>query len=283
MEDSVRITYFDTRTLLIITANNLVFPQYDQHPGPSHGYDSHPWSAQGYAPQPASSFGYDLQQGSTQWHGLQPRSFGYGAQQDSAQGNDTQPGPSSGYNTQPAVLFGCDLQPSPSLGYDPQPGVAHEFNSQPGSSLSSSVLQGCAQGYDLGQGGVPGHSAQLDQQPAPCHRRDGPSGSPQHLGASPSPSSASRASSTRRGYRHRHTRQFLQDAEQRVKRTRVLNNEASILYRANVRARYDQVQQELDDHERRKQQLSQRFRQLQWLRDEYKRILEAMDVPAPLS
>ncbi|XP_047478667.1 uncharacterized protein LOC125031768 [Penaeus chinensis] len=234
---------------------------YDQLPGPSHGYDLHPWPARGYDPQPAPSFGYDLQQGSTQRYGPQP-------------------GSSNEYNAQHGVLFGSDLQPSPSLKYNPQPGAANEFNSLPGSSFGNNVLQGSACGYDVVQGGVHGYGAQHDQCLAPSHHHDGQS-VPQPLSASPSLSFASETSSTRRGYRHRHTRQFLQDSDQRAQRTRVLNNEASILYRANMRARYEQVQQELYDLERRNQQLSQRFRELQRIRDKCKRILEAMDVPVP--
>lgn len=136
--------------------------------------------------------------------------------------------------------------------------------------------QGSASGYGLQEGASQGNSTQLGQQATTSQQHGG------QLGSCASPSLAPETSSRRRSrYRHRHTRQFLENDDQRAERTRILNNEASALYRANVRASYEQAQRELEELESRHQQLTDRYRLLRRLRDGCRRILVEMDVPVP--
>ncbi|ROT77973.1 hypothetical protein C7M84_003347 [Penaeus vannamei] len=95
--------------------------------------------------------------------------------------------------------------------------------------------------------------------------------------------SGSGTSKKRKGYRHRHQRQFLSSAEQREQRSRVLNNEASAIYRRKMRDLHDKARTELDGLEQRNQQLTQRFRLLQKFCSGYRARLEALGVPATSS
>ncbi|XP_047478682.1 uncharacterized protein LOC125031782 [Penaeus chinensis] len=95
--------------------------------------------------------------------------------------------------------------------------------------------------------------------------------------------SRSGTSKKRKGYRHRHQRQFLSSAEERDRRSRVLNNEASAIYRKKMRDLHDKARTELDDLEQRNQQLTQRFRLLQKFCSGYKARLEALGVPVTSS
>ncbi|XP_037798578.1 uncharacterized protein LOC119593695 [Penaeus monodon] len=91
--------------------------------------------------------------------------------------------------------------------------------------------------------------------------------------------SSSGTSKKRKGCRHRHQRQFLSSAEERDQRSRVLNNEASAIYRRKMRDLHDKARTELDGLKQRNQQLTQRFRLLQKFCSGYKARLEALGVP----
>ncbi|XP_037798580.1 uncharacterized protein LOC119593696 [Penaeus monodon] len=101
----------------------------------------------------------------------------------------------------------------------------------------------------------------------------------QHQGVATACVSSSGTSKKRKGYRHRHQRQFLSSAEERDQRSRVLNNEASAIYRRKMRDLHDKARTELDGLEQRNQQLTQRFRLLQKFCSGYKARLEALGVP----
>ncbi|XP_037798577.1 uncharacterized protein LOC119593694 [Penaeus monodon] len=100
-----------------------------------------------------------------------------------------------------------------------------------------------------------------------------------HEGVATTCVSRTGTSKKRKGYRHRHQCQFLSSAEERDQRSRVLNNEASAIYRRKMRDLHDKARTELDGLEQRNQQLTQRFRLLQKFCSGYKARLEALGVP----
>ncbi|XP_037798574.1 uncharacterized protein LOC119593690 [Penaeus monodon] len=100
-----------------------------------------------------------------------------------------------------------------------------------------------------------------------------------HEGVATTCVSRSGTSKKRKGYRHRHQRQFLSSAEERDQRSRVLNNEASAIYRRKMRDLHDKARTELDGLEQRNQQLTQRFRLLQKFCSGYKARLKVLGVP----
>ncbi|XP_037798576.1 uncharacterized protein LOC119593693 [Penaeus monodon] len=99
-----------------------------------------------------------------------------------------------------------------------------------------------------------------------------------HEGVATACVSSSGTSKKRKGYRHRHQRQFLSSAEERDQRSRVLNNEASAIYRRKMRDLHDKARTELDGLEQRNQQLTQRFRLLQKFCSGYKARLQVLGV-----
>ncbi|XP_047478817.1 uncharacterized protein LOC125031871 [Penaeus chinensis] len=95
--------------------------------------------------------------------------------------------------------------------------------------------------------------------------------------------SGSGTSKKRKGYRHRHQRQFLSSVEERDRRSRVLNNEASAIYRRKMHDLHDKARMELDNLEQRNQQLTQRFHLLQKFCSGYRARLASFGVPVTSS
>ncbi|XP_069996643.1 uncharacterized protein [Penaeus vannamei] len=88
------------------------------------------------------------------------------------------------------------------------------------------------------------------------------------LGAASSPSS-------RKGYRHRHTRKYLQDERLRKERNRELNNEASVLYRERKRTATSKKEKQLQHLQQENDQLCKKLElltvQSDWCHDAYEK------------
>lgn len=86
------------------------------------------------------------------------------------------------------------------------------------------------------------------------------------LGAASSPSS-------RKGYRHRHTRKYLRDERLRKERNRELNNEASVLYREKQRTATSKKEKQLQHLQQENDQLCKKLElltvQSDWCHDVY--------------
>ncbi|XP_037798575.1 uncharacterized protein LOC119593691 [Penaeus monodon] len=173
----------------------------------------------------------------------------------------------------------CEQQDSSSYFYQPQLDLS-QYDEKLGESFQQvSISQPCDQhsGYDHQmdvyqlphqQSGI---SLEWNQKFNALHRQSG---------AATDCVPGSGTSNKRKGYRHRHQRQFLNSAEKRDHRSRVLNNEASVIYRRKMRDLHDKARMELNSLEQRNQQLTHRFRLLQNFCSYYKTRLEALGVPA---
>ncbi|XP_047478665.1 uncharacterized protein LOC125031766 [Penaeus chinensis] len=172
----------------------------------------------------------------------------------------------------------CEQQATPSYCYEPQ-SLLSPYNDNLGESFQQmNIFQPYDQhsGYAYHNGHQMGVQ-QLHQQSGISH--DQQFDDLQNQGVATACVSRSGTSKKRKGYRHRHQRQFLNSAEERDRRSRVLNNEASAIYRKKMHDFHDKARTELDELEQRNQQLTQRFRLLQKFCSGYKARLQVLGVP----
>ncbi|XP_042867373.1 uncharacterized protein LOC122250113 [Penaeus japonicus] len=194
----------------------------------------------------------------------------------------SQPSYPSSSNTEEHVPYQyCNQQASSSFYYQPQFDLPQSENLSE-SFQQLSVFQSHDQfsGYPDNYGQQMGFYQYPDQQPGLSHGCN-QKGSVVFQNEKEPPvacPSGSGTSKKRKGYRHRHQRQFLSSDEERKQRSRKLNNEASAIYRERMSSLHEKARMELDSLEQRNQQLTQRFRLLQKFCSGYKTHLEALGV-----
>ncbi|XP_047478714.1 uncharacterized protein LOC125031800 [Penaeus chinensis] len=165
----------------------------------------------------------------------------------------------------------CEQQYSSSYFYQPQLDLS-QYDDKLGESFQQKNI---SQPYDQHCGYVYHNDQQMGvyQQP---HRQSGIS----YECDQQSDVSGSVTSKKRKGYRHRHQRQFLSSVEERDQRSRVFNNEVPANYRRKMHDLHNQARMALDNLEQGNQQLTQRFRLLQKFCSHYSTRMEALRVPA---
>lgn len=92
-----------------------------------------------------------------------------------------------------------------------------------------------------------------------------------------------RAAEGRKGYRHRHTRKYLQDKQLQMERNRELNNEASVLYRKRKKEtaseKEDQLQHLQQEHDNLCNKLQLLTVQSDWCHDVYVKYNDYFALP----